>query len=115
MTNNDIARWVTIREAAALLGKSERTIRRWVSSGRLGINRDVSPHRVDISGYAPAEPDKPDVDTLVAENERLKRRVKELEADKIFLQNALAMALANQQKLIEAPRKKFKWPWGGDS
>jgi len=49
MTDN-LGHWVTVAEAAALLGKSERTIWRWIDKGELPIDRDQTPHLVDVGG-----------------------------------------------------------------
>lgn len=49
MTTNDNAQWVTIVQAATILGKSERTVRRWATSKRLPIDCQATPSLVDIS------------------------------------------------------------------
>ena len=49
----DRHKWITIREATQALGKSERTIWRWVDKGRLPIDRGKQPFVVDIGGELP--------------------------------------------------------------
>ncbi|UOY00662.1 TOBE domain-containing protein [Blastococcus sp. PRF04-17] len=41
-----------IAEAAALLGVSDDTVRRWIDSGRLVVSRDVGPATVDGADLA---------------------------------------------------------------
>ncbi len=48
MADSERHEWVTVREAAELLGKSGRTIWRYVADGRLTVDRDMSPVLVDI-------------------------------------------------------------------
>ena len=97
---------------------------------------------MDISGEADVdqEPDAPDpvllqtdidrlqaevdrleaqIDRLIADNHKLQsdkdKQETKLEADKKFLQGALAEALVNQRRLIEAGEKRrFRWPWQKD-
>lgn len=140
--DTDGQKWVTIEQAIVQLGKSERTIRRWVAAGRLPVDKSVIPHKVDIAtelagqeGITSSDSGRPsgagsDVDRFQAEIDRLSDRLdnaiaetlrlqadkdkleEKLEADKTFLQNALAEALVNQRKLIEAGQpRRWRWPW----
>jgi len=42
--------WVTVREAAHRLDKSQRTIRRWIADNDIPVDRTQHPMRVDIGG-----------------------------------------------------------------
>jgi len=85
MTDNDRQHCVTVTEAAAILGVSERTVWRRVKAGKLDIDRSVTPHLVDVGAYIDNDIDddsdvsdtpRPDQGGLVArlraENERLR-------------------------------------------
>ena len=125
----DRHKWITIREATQALGKSERTIWRWVDKGRLPIDRGEQPFVVDIGGELPdAGPivtDTPDtlterltrltaeVERLTADNARLTELFEEVRSERDYLRQVHAAALANTQRLIEAPRprRRIRWPW----
>ncbi len=120
--------WVTIREATELLGRTDRTLRRWVAQGKLHIDKSQTPFRVDISDYhqssETAEPDTPDmtanadtvrtgvspvtveVDRLSAEIVRLQELLEDAKNERDSWRQAHYMALANQQRLLEAPRPR---------
>ena len=51
MAGTDTTLWVTVREAAERLGKSERTIRRWIAAEKLRVDRTTPVMRVDIAGH----------------------------------------------------------------
>ena len=51
--NGERWRWVSVREAARLLGRSERSVRRWVAEGKLIVNRSGPVTVVDIGGQVP--------------------------------------------------------------
>ena len=115
----DRERWVTVAEAATLLDKSARTIRRMVSDGRL------SGQRVDrriMVNVAPVLPSDDNIDNLRSEVDILRTRVAVLEqqvdmltGERDYLRQALATALRLAQPAIEAPRRRRWWPpWGGD-
>jgi hypothetical protein len=76
-----MGQWVTIAEAAARLGKSPRTIRRWANAGKIQIDSSTPVILVDIGGASGTEPDKMDVDSLAAEVERLTTETERLEAE----------------------------------
>jgi len=102
--------WQTIPEAARTLGKSERTVYRWVSQGRIPVDRTVSPCLVNVGNVSTGTPMAARV--ADGELERLRERVQELQDDKTYLQNALAAALMPTQRLLEArPGRKWRWPW----
>lgn len=71
---------VTATQAAVLTGLSERTIRRWIASGRLPA-RHIAPNRyaIDVRDL-PGRSDNADVQDLVARLDTLERRVFLLEA-----------------------------------
>ena len=120
--------WVTIREATEILGRTDRTLRRWVAQGKLHIDKSQTPFVVDISDYyqlsETAEPDTPDmsadadtmrtgasglaveVDRLSAEVVRLQELLEDARNERDSWKQAHYMALANQQRLLEAPRPR---------
>ena len=67
--------WVTIPQAAEILGKSTRTVRRYVADGKLEADKDRTPMMVNVSDI-----DRQVTDTggQVADSDR--QRVHELEA-----------------------------------
>ena len=115
------AYWVTIKKATELLGKSDKTIRRWVDQDKLPIDRSQRPYRVDISTYyqdtGTPRPDMSSVsstvDTLTAEVDRLTTQVDQLQrwneellGERDYLRQMLAGAIATNAKRIEAPRPR---------
>ena len=98
--------WTTISQAAQLLGKSERTVRRWEKGGKLPSDRTGPGIRVDIGALLPDIPEvvetvfdtTSEVDVLRAEAERLRRDLADCQAecDRLWtaLDNAQAIAVA---------------------
>ena len=109
--------WVTVSEAAELLGRHERTIRRWEKTGKIPSDRTGPVLRVDIAGVVPynagtapgatgAPPVQGEVvteaDLLRAENEQLRESledlrevVHDLRRQRDFLQQALTESQQN--------------------
>jgi len=93
--------WVSVAQASEIIGKSQRSVRRWIKSGQLRSRETPSGLQVEVSEYAQAEePKTPGGATerlaaLEAENTLLKR-----ENERLW--QALAMAMQNEQRLIEA-------------
>jgi hypothetical protein len=110
MADEQQARWVTIADAARLLGKNERTIRRMMASGRLANDRTGPLIRVDIGPHMTGEVSGLDVTVLVAENERLKAVLEEIRAERDYLRQVHAMALT-LTKQIEALRTERRAWW----
>ena len=110
-------RWVTVAVAAKALGKSERTIRRWVADGKIPSDRTTPVLRVDIAGLTPAHatttPDAAsEVAALQAEIERLRAVLAEVREDRDYLRQALAASLSTDRQLTDGrPRRRFRWPW----
>lgn len=53
-----------------------------------------------------------EVDKLTTQVDQLQKQVEDLKQDRDAWKQASYMALANQQKLLEAPRQqRFPWPW----
>ena len=127
-------RWVTVAEAAEALGKSERTIRRWLADGKVAGDRTGPAILVDIAGHMPpADVPKPEGDTttpdvagevaaLQAEIERLREALDTCQAERDRLwqsldnAQAIALALTGERRLLtervgERPRRRFRWPW----
>jgi len=77
----------------------------------------VSPIVVNVGTGAPmatrvAQEATGELEASQTEIARLQERVGDLEADKAYLQTALAAALTNTQRLLEAPpRRRWRWPW----
>ena len=97
--------WRTISQAAKELSKSERTIRRWVDTGRLPTDRTRTPFAVDVSGEIPAQSTQ---EPSTTEVELLREMLDEVRADRDYLRQALATALSTQ-KLIEAPGARLSF------
>ena len=120
--------WVTIREATEILGRTDRTLRRWVAQGKVVIDKSQTPFVVDISDYyqppEAAAPDTPDmatgadtmrtgtdgltveVDRLTAQVDHLQELLEDARRERDAWKQAHYMALANQQRLLEAPRPR---------
>ena len=103
-------------------------MRRWVAQGKLFIDKSQTPFVVDISDYyqppETADVDTPDmtgdadtlrtgadgvsakVDTLTAEVEHLRELLEDARRERDAWKQAHYMALANQQRLLEAPRPR---------
>jgi chromosome segregation ATPase len=120
VTDNDSDKWVTVSEAAEVLGVSERTIWRRVKAQRLEIDRSVSPHVVRVSDTVTdksvTESDtvsevselegeverlSRDVQALEAEVERLSDVLAEVRSERDYLRQAHAAALSTSQRLLE--------------
>ena len=120
--------WVKKSEAAWLLGKSERTITRWVSDGKMlkqqtttgvlvGLSDEkaaISPTKADNSELihlrAEAAQLKAELERLTIVRDRLNVRVEELTWDKEHWRQQAEAGLVNQRLLLEA-RKRRWWPW----
>lgn len=130
MTGGNDNQWVTIGQAAAILEKSERTIRRWVASGRLSVDKAAIPHKVDIAAElsasdeaAPPDTDQsprtdndaPDADIngvrLQAEIDRLQALLDDTRADRDYLRQALAAALSDRKQVEAGQPRRWRWPW----
>jgi hypothetical protein len=123
----DETEWITISEAVARSGKSERTIRRYVAEGLVTSKREGKRLLVSLPDLLKhvSPPDwsdesKPAAPTdLQAENRRLQAELDKSQAllqataaDRDYLRQALAAALNAQQTLLEAgPRRRWWWPW----
>ena len=127
MTDND-GKWLAVADAAAILGISPRSVRRWAAEGTLRVDRTKRPYLVLVSSQRLAEagqrPDMADVtdtvatdlDRLRAENEglraeigHLRERVQELVQERDYLRNALAAALMPTQRMLEATPRRRWW------
>lgn len=120
MADSDIpkgSKWVTMTEAVAIFGKSERTLRRWVEEGRIEARRErgrvlLLVHVTKTAGDRPPghAPDRTETaDITPAELAELKTRLEEVTRQRDYLEGALGAALQTQQKLIEA-RPYFESP-----
>lgn len=76
--------WVTMAEAAAMLGKSTRTVRRYIADGKLEIDKTRTPNLVNVSDMADSVADSGGnrVQELEAANEALQAKV-----DRLALEN----------------------------
>ena len=124
--------WLTVTQARQVLGKSERTIRRWVSDGKLQSRQGDSGVEVLVegtgtdTGVEDVTPQVMPVD-LQAEAQRLKaeldrrdRQIEELQNDKRHLQERaerleqlLAMEKNQNQRLIDYQLQPFWKKWFG--
>lgn len=119
MTDNGHV-WVSVSEAVRLTGKSERTVRRWMTGGRLAVRDDagtlvvgVPPELVPDDRQATATPDMPDMATKVAELEadvrRLQALLEQVTGERDYLRSALAASLSTTAKLL--PERSGQRPW----
>jgi hypothetical protein len=124
MDDADTRHWVTIAEAARLLGKSKRQIWRYVADDRMAIRRDVAPAVVDIIGWPIVTPEAaptptPGIDTAALQEriQALERDIERLRAEADRWWQAHMMLLATQQRLLEAAQaepptaRQWRWPW----
>ena len=124
-TDNDRRHWVTVAEAAEALGKSDRTIRRWIADGKIPVDRTGPVIRVDIGRRCH------DTDTTTPTVAELQAMVSRLEGEVDYLRQALAVSLSTQRDIVRAlPEPEPEtleepkgarpswlarlWPWGGD-
>jgi predicted DNA-binding transcriptional regulator AlpA len=138
MTEADRAHWVTVAEAAALLGKSERTVWRWVDKGKLPIDRSETPHLVDVSDEdIDVNVDTSDtsqtergslIDRLQTENQELRAANQRLELELRHAEDTIARQERELNRLwsthaaamrgLPAPKEQRSWierifPWIG--
>lgn len=109
MADNEPGKWVTLSEAAHYFKVSERTLRRRIARGELRTERDGGRVLVLVYGLADNEADTPatsdtsaELDKLAAEVRRLSDLLSQVEGERDFLRSALATAMQNEQRLIEA-------------
>lgn len=102
MADNPQSRWVTMTEAIAIFGKSERTLRRWVEDGRIEARRErgrvlllVHVGKADTNRTTAAAPDRTEsADITPAELAELKTRLEEVTRQRDYLEQALAAAMS---------------------
>jgi len=106
--SDDNRRLMTIAEAVQVLGKSERTVRRWMTTGRLPVVDTPNGKMVDLSGEVAlpgASPGSaghtPDADRqrLAAEAERLQALVSKQEAEIAGLHAQLSDVAADRDRM----------------
>ncbi|RCG29486.1 helix-turn-helix domain-containing protein [Sphaerisporangium album] len=83
-----------ISEAAALLGVSSDTVRRWVDSGRLAAERDENGHRrvggADLAAFARSQIEAGDGSGLSSARNRFRGIVTEVIRDAVMAQVEIA-------------------------
>ena len=104
-------KWMTVPDAARLLGKSERTIHRWIDAGKLDTDRAGPRLLVQVPGeIGQATPsDKVTIAVLEARVQALEALVQELSTDKQAWMRQAHMLAAGGSRQLEAGR--FRWPW----
>ena len=114
----DVEKWVTITEATKLLGKSDRTIRRWESKGELPSQRRAGRVYVNVAGFPIVEPEsepepEPDLQALQVEVERLRAVLEEIKNERDYLRQLLAVSIT-EQKQLEPGRRPWWQFWKGE-
>jgi len=107
----DVDRWVTISEATSLLGKSDRTIRRYVSDGSMPSRKKGGRVYVNVLGFPIVEPEPDtesefDIKELKAEVDRLRALLKEVSGERDYLRQLVAVTFTEQKRLEPGRR-----PW----
>ena len=111
----DDERWVTITEATKLLGKSDRTIRRYEAKGELPSVRRAGRVYVNVAGLPIIEPEpepepEPDLQALQVEVERLRAVLEQVKSERDYLRQLLAVSLA-ENKQLEPGRRQWWQFW----
>lgn len=112
--------WLSIADAARSLGKSERTIRRYVAGQKLPFRDTPAGVQVEITDSIGASvqngPDScrtetgtPDSDRLLAEVDKLAALNRHLTEEVHYLRTALAAALQRPVQLLPEPTRKNPW------
>jgi hypothetical protein len=123
MPDNAPAKWLTIPQAVAETGKSERTIRRWIAEKRLATRRESGRVLVNLADLPPAysaevEAGQRDdcqarVRQLEADITRLSELLAEVRGERDYLRQLHAMKEARQLEAATPPaRRTWRWPWG---
>jgi len=122
----DDTKWLTIPEAAAALGKSQRTIQRMISTHRLPTMRRAGRVLVGVGGDIPPESDiiladqltvRDKVARLQAELDRVKATLAAVISERDYLRAALereqtvTLATLTTTRQIDAPRGSGDRPW----
>jgi chromosome segregation ATPase len=135
----DPPQWITIAQAVELTGKSGRTIRRWMKTGKVNFKRDQRRVFIDRTSLDRTRPDVdrtgdrtvdrtlPDaekeivrltgeIEKLEAINTRMDAEMERLQQDLSDWKSQAAALIAlavDQKKLIEAGtgRRRWRWPW----
>ena len=121
--------WVTKLEAAWRLGKSERTITRWVSNGKLPKREMATGVLVglpeDMTDISPKDTDnlelmrlrveaaqlRAELEQLTVVTDTLILQVEELRRDKERWRQQAESALMNQRLMLEVQKRRRWWPW----
>lgn len=96
---SDAPQWLTVPQAARVLGKSERQVYRLAKQGQIPTIKQRGRIFVKVSDVG-AEDDKKQHDP--SEVVRLKQQVKDLTEERDYLRQALALSMQNITKLLEA-------------
>lgn len=112
-------------EAARLLGRSQRTVRRWIADGKLAVDRSGPVIVVDVGGHVTGTDTTTadvtgEVDRLLAEVARLRADLADVRAERdswrvaFEREQALAMSLSSERLLLgeragERPRRRWRW------
>lgn len=116
----DNEHWLPVAEAGRLLDKSPRTLRRWVTAGKLESQERDGRLWVEVSEYIPRDTTIDDlksrVDILRSEVDKLTALNEQVTGERDYLRGALAQALRMQQVAIQEPGGRRSWwpPWKSD-
>lgn len=122
MPDENELRWVTVSGAVGALGKSERTIRRYIAIKSLPSKLENGKLRVGLPGLeqvtpedkpaqpddTPAQPDPArDVPALQAKLDAQQDIIEQLTGERDYLRQILAGAILEQKLIKSAPRRTF--------
>lgn len=111
MSDIDNLRWVTITQAVGEIQKTERTIRRWVTIGKIPSRREGRKLFVGLPAIEKVEQAEPeplqDTETLKARLDAQQALIEQLTGERDYLRQILAASVTQQKLIQSSPRRTF--------